>query len=144
MALQRPRDRIMLPIVLGLAHAASDGSAGLLLGSLAALVPAGQVLQLVVLYNVIAFGGQPLAGVVADRIRNPRGAALFGIAITIVALSTFRAQPVLAVALAGVGSAAFHVGAGAIALCATQGRAAGPGLFAAPGVIGLAVGGALA
>jgi len=134
----------MLPVMLGLAHAASDGSAGLLIGSLTNLVPADQVLQLVVLYNVIAFGGQPLAGAIADRIRNPRGAALFGVVMTIAALVTFRVQPAFAVALAGVGSAAFHVGAGAIALCATQGRAAGPGLFAAPGVVGLAVGGALA
>jgi FSR family fosmidomycin resistance protein-like MFS transporter len=48
------------------------------------------------------------------------------------------------VVLAGIGSAAFHVGGGALALCATKGRAVGPGLFAAPGVIGLAIGGALA
>jgi FSR family fosmidomycin resistance protein-like MFS transporter len=50
----------------------------------------------------------------------------------------------LAVLLAGLGSAAFHVGGGALALCATRGRASGPGLFAAPGVVGLAAGGALA
>jgi FSR family fosmidomycin resistance protein-like MFS transporter len=36
------------------------------------------------------------------------------------------------------------VGGGALALCATHGMASGPGLFAAPGVVGLALGGLVA
>jgi len=43
-----------------------------------------------------------------------------------------------------LGSAAFHVGGGALSLCATRAGATGPGFFAAPGVLGLALGGALA
>ena len=46
--------------------------------------------------------------------------------------------------LAGIGSAAFHVGAGALTLRSCGGRSDGAGLFAAPGVVGLAIGGALA
>jgi FSR family fosmidomycin resistance protein-like MFS transporter len=41
-------------------------------------------------------------------------------------------------------SAAFHISGGTLALCATRGQAAGPGFFAAPGVLGLALGGLLA
>ena len=38
----------------------------------------------------------------------------------------------------------FYTGGGALAVCATKNCATGPGLFAAPGVLGLAVGGGLA
>jgi len=136
--------QLKLPLVLGLAHGVADGAAGLLLGMLGQRMPLEQVALLVLAYNVLAFGGQPLAGLLADRTGKPRAAALAGLALLGVALVGFAGQPQLAVALAGLGSAAFHIGGGALALCATRGRAAGPGLFAAPGVIGLAVGGALA
>jgi FSR family fosmidomycin resistance protein-like MFS transporter len=69
---------------------------------------------------------------------------LLGLAGQVVALVAVTRLPTLAIALAGLGSAFFHVGAGAIALNATPGRATGVGLFAAPGVLGLGVGGALA
>src|SRR5207244_4404688 len=115
----------------------------LIVGSLSRALAPEQIVQLVVLYNVIAFGGQPLAGLVVDRFRRPRAAAVCGTALMIAAL-LLQSAPVAAVVLAGAGSALFHVGAGALALCATPGRAEGPGLFAAPGVVGLAVGGALA
>jgi FSR family fosmidomycin resistance protein-like MFS transporter len=136
--------RLTLPLTLGLAHGVADGAAGMLLGSLPRLMDLGQVALLVLLYNALAFGGQPIVGLLADRVGRPRAAALAGLLLLGAALVAFGPQPRLAVALAGLGSAAFHVGGGALALCATRGRAAGPGLFAAPGVVGLAAGGALA
>jgi FSR family fosmidomycin resistance protein-like MFS transporter len=116
----------------------------MLLGSLPHSMALEQVALLVLMYNALAFGAQPLVGLIADRVGQPRAVALLGLGLLGFALVVFGEQPRLAVALAGVGSAAFHVGGGALALCATRGRAAGPGLFAAPGVVGLAAGGALA
>jgi MFS transporter, FSR family, fosmidomycin resistance protein len=136
--------RLILPLVLGLAHGVADGAAGLLLGSLPGSMPLEQVALLVLLYNGLAFGGQPVVGLLADRTARPRAATLVGLLLLAGALLAGTGQPQVAVALAGLGSAAFHVGGGALALCATKGRAAGPGLFAAPGVVGLAAGGALA
>jgi FSR family fosmidomycin resistance protein-like MFS transporter len=69
---------------------------------------------------------------------------LLGLAGQVLALVAVTRIPTLAIAIAGLGSAFFHVGAGAIALNATPGRATGVGLFAAPGVLGLGVGGARA
>jgi MFS transporter, FSR family, fosmidomycin resistance protein len=135
--------RLTLPLILGLAHGVADGAAGLLLGGLPHAMPLERVALLVLLYNALAFGGQPLLGLIADRLGRPRAAALAGLLLLAGALLLGR-QPIAAVALAGLGSAAFHIGGGALALCATRGRAAGPGLFAAPGVVGLAAGGALA
>src|SRR5262245_23804346 len=136
--------RLTLPLMLGLAHGVADGAAGLLLGGLAHTMSLERVALLVLLYNALAFGGQPIAGLIADRLGRPRAAAVAGLLLLSAALLLGQRQPQLAVALAGLGSAAFHVGGGALALCATRGRAAGPGLFAAPGVVGLAVGGVLA
>src|SRR5262245_41952435 len=136
--------RLTLPLILGLAHGAADGAAGLLLGGLPHAMPLERVALLVLLYNLLAFGGQPLAGLLADYVARPRAAALAGLALLAGALLLGGGQPQAAVLLAGMGSAAFHVGGGALALSATGGRASGPGLFAAPGVVGLAAGGALA
>lgn len=135
--------RIRLPLLLGVAHGVADGAAGWLLGRLSHSMALEQVALLVLMYNVLAFGGQPLAGLIADRLARPRAVALLGLLLLSAALLTAD-LPKFAVLLAGLGSAAFHVGGGALAFCATPGRAAGPGVFAAPGVIGLAAGGLLA
>jgi MFS transporter, FSR family, fosmidomycin resistance protein len=136
--------KLILPVLLGLAHGVSDCSAGMLLGSLTASMSIYGVGTLVLIYNLIAFGGQPLAGVLTDKIKNPKLIASAGILLMCLALAAFYFNPVLAVILAGAASAAFHVGGGALALCSTPDKASGPGLFSAPGVAGLAIGGFLA
>ncbi len=135
--------RLSLPVVLGLAHAVADGSAGFLLGGLPARMDLSQVALLVLLYNVLAFGAQPLVGMLVDQVHGPRAAVLGGLGLLAAALLVGGGNPLAAVGLAGFGSAAFHVGGGALAVYATPERSTGPGLFAAPGVVGLAVGGAL-
>jgi MFS transporter, FSR family, fosmidomycin resistance protein len=136
--------RLLLPIVLGLAHGVADGAAGFLLFSLPQSLTLPQVGTCVLLYNALAFGGQPSAGLLIDRIQRPRVAVLAGLLLLLTALTIANRQPLVAVVLAGLGSAFFHSGGGALAVCATKNCATGPGLFAAPGVLGLAVGGALA
>ncbi len=136
--------RYLLPIILGLAHGAADGATGWLLGSVTHSMSLAQLGALVVLYNMLALGGQPIVGLLTDRLQRPRVATLIGLLLSGLALITFEWHLVMAIVLAGVGSAAFHTGGGALALCATRNRATGPGIFAAPGVVGLALGGALA
>lgn len=136
--------RLLLPLVLGLSHGVADGSVGMQLGLLPGRMPLAEVGLLVLAYNVLAFGSQPFLGLVVDRYGRPREAVLGGLLLHVAALLLSHEMPVPAVALAGIGSALFHIGGGALALCATQGQAVGPGLFAAPGVVGLAIGGGLA
>jgi FSR family fosmidomycin resistance protein-like MFS transporter len=134
-----------LPAVLGLAHGVSDGAAGLLLGSLATDSPATQITLLVLVYNALAFGGQPLIGYFADSLRSPRLFVSGSMALMAASLITrWLGFGEAAVLMAGLASAAFHVGAGALTLRSCGGRSDAAGLFAAPGVIGLAIGGALA
>ncbi|MBV9874268.1 MAG: MFS transporter [Verrucomicrobia bacterium] len=134
-----------LPFALGIAHGISDGAAGLLLGSLATNSSATQTTLLVLIYNALAFGSQPLIGYFADSLRSPRIFASGGMVLLAASLVTRGLGfGEVAVLVAGVGSAAFHVGAGALTLRSCNGRSDAAGLFAAPGVIGLAMGGALA
>lgn len=136
--------RLLLPTTLGLAHGVADGAAGLMLGGLPGRLPIEQVALLVLLYNVLAFACQPLFGLLTDQLGRPRLVALLGLGLQAAGLLVSPFHATAAVTLAGLGSGCFHVGGGALALCATRGRATGPGLFAAPGVVGLALGGYLA
>lgn len=136
--------RLAVPAVLGAAHGVADGAAGLLLGSLLFSLELTKAGVLVLLYNVLAFGVQPAVGMLVDRSRRPKSAAVLGLILLCVGLIALGLRPELAVMLSGLGSALFHVGGGALAVRATRNSAAGAGFFAAPGVLGLAIGGALA
>jgi MFS transporter, FSR family, fosmidomycin resistance protein len=103
-----------------------------------------QAAWLALVYNALAFGLQPVAGWLADRSRRYRELLLAGLASSAAALLLFGLAPALAIGLAGLGSAALHTAGGGLAIQATPGKAAGPGWFAAPGVLGLAIGGLLA
>jgi FSR family fosmidomycin resistance protein-like MFS transporter len=71
--------RIILPVTLGAAHGVSDCSAGLILGSLTNSISIYGVGSMVLLYNVLAFGAQPLAGLLTDKLKNPKLAVLSGL-----------------------------------------------------------------
>jgi FSR family fosmidomycin resistance protein-like MFS transporter len=129
-------------LVYGLGHLVVDAiSAGILLtlwqGEMLASPEVGTYF---LLYNLLAFGVQPLLGLVVDWSRQPRTAALFGSALVAVATALFGRWPLSAVVVAGVGNAIFHLGAGSICLQLKPGHAAAPGLFVAPGVLGLFLG----
>ncbi len=133
---------ISLSLILGIAHGLADAAAGFLLGSLPRTMSLEQASWLIILYNILGFGYQPLAGMLTDKFQRPRLAVLGGLFSLLLALVIAQWHSQLAVILAGIGSAAFHVGGGALALTATPNRTTGPGIFAAPGVIGLTLGGA--
>ncbi|HRJ85889.1 MAG TPA: MFS transporter [Ignavibacteria bacterium] len=136
--------KIFLPVTLGLAHGVSDCAAGLVLGSLTNSMSIYGVGSLVLLYNLLAFGAQPLAGLLTDKLKNPKLAVLTGLILMAAAVILYFIHPVASVLCAGFASAVFHVGGGALALCSTPDRSSGAGLFSAPGVAGLAIGGYLA
>ena len=94
---------------------------------------------LMLLYHALAFGLQPLFGLAVDATKTPRLAALLGCLVSAMAL-WFVPWPVMAVAIAGVGNAIFHVGGGIVSLRITPQRATAPGLFVAPGSVGLLLG----
>jgi hypothetical protein len=95
--------------------------------------------QLIIIYNAIAFSTQPVLGLWVDSLKAPAYPAVFG--ILLVAASTLSTQvPLLAAIMAGIGNALFHVGGGAVSLNLAPGKAALPGIYVAPGALGLMVG----
>ena len=95
--------------------------------------------ELLVLYNFCAFAVQMPLGLLADGWKKDGQVAAAG-TLMVAAAYGFADVPVLAAAAAGLGNAAFHVGAG-LETMSLSGQRAGPlGLFVAPGAIGLFLG----
>jgi len=133
---------------LGLFHALSDLAAGCLVARLAFTSPATAT-WLALWYNGLAFALQPLAGWAIDNLgpsntRRLKTCSVLGLLCSTLALPATGLHTGVGLGLAGLGSALMHAAGGSLAIQATSGRASGPGLFAAPGVIGLALGGLLA
>jgi len=98
---------------------------------------------LVLGYDLLAFAGQVPFGWLIDRLGLRRGAALAGLVLSTAALSAASDAGTSVVLLAGLGNALFHVGAGAMVLAGSKGRATPAGIFVAPGALGLGLGLAL-
>lgn len=126
------------------AHALVDAACAALIFSAAAAgrLTASSALSAVVAYNLLAFASQPLLGWFVSDVSSARTWARAGALTTTIAFAAgqFAAGVWVAVVLAGLGNAVFHLGGGVIALRAEPGRATIPGLYVAPGAAGLAAG----
>jgi len=146
------RHALGVAALLGVIHAVVDASCVALLiqgSSLGSVPGAGEALvwlpdvslwDLYILYNALAFGTQFSIGAVADRWGAYRPTALVALGLLAGGVAIGPVVPLVAVVLAGLGNAAFHVGAGALVLRLSPDRAGPSGVFVAPGAIGLAVG----
>jgi FSR family fosmidomycin resistance protein-like MFS transporter len=78
-------------------------------------------------------------GLLVDKFKAPAQTAALG--ILLVAISTLMVPvPLLAAVTAGIGNAVFHIGGGVVSLNLAPGKAALPGIYVAPGALGLTVG----
>jgi MFS transporter, FSR family, fosmidomycin resistance protein len=129
-------------LVYGTSHAVVDGiCAGVIFSVLKSqVISIAIIVSMVVLYNVLAFGLQVIFGLVADYLKSPRAVALLGCIFTGFAALSFLSNPTMAIIFAGFGNALFHVGGGIISLNLTPRKATAPGIFVAPGALGLLVG----
>jgi FSR family fosmidomycin resistance protein-like MFS transporter len=93
------------------------------------------------IYNVLAFGGQYFAARFLEKVSNIKPIITACALFNVIAVGLFHLIPQLSLVLAGCASAVYHV-AGASA-CIRENKAAPIGVFAAPGIIGLAIAGYL-
>ncbi|MDD4607169.1 MAG: hypothetical protein PHS07_02420 [Patescibacteria group bacterium] len=100
---------------------------------------AKDVFIFVVAYNVIAFGLQAPFGFLVDRYQVPKESALIGCILVLSSFFIFSI-PALVIILSGLGNAFFHVGGGSISLNFNPTKATAPGIFVAPGALGLTIG----
>lgn len=124
-------------VIFGTAHALVDATCIMLL--LGGIDVREDLLAFIILYNVLAFGLQLPFGWLLDRLQQPVLAAISGCVMVSAAVLLFM-HPLVAIGLAGIGNALFHVGGGTVALNLKPGKASLPGLFVAPGGIGLFAG----
>jgi FSR family fosmidomycin resistance protein-like MFS transporter len=96
--------------------------------------------SLVLFYNCLAFGLQWLFGLIADLRGSYRFASAAGTLLVASSAAIEPLSPWTGAALAGIGNAFFHVGAGGVVLRQSGGRASDPGIFVGPGAAGLAAG----
>ncbi len=133
---------VTLALGFGAIHALVDAaSAAVVYTEVAfARLPFDAICHLVILYNVLAFGTQFVVGLVTDYRKAYRWAAAFGTWAMTLAVFAQQYSAVFAVVFAGIGNSLFHVGAGALVLQLSGGRAREAGLFVAPGALGLTMG----
>ena len=112
------------------AHAAVDFACFYIL--FARVVPRAQSGQAVAIaflvYNLIAFGLQPLFGFVIDYFRSFPAASV-GCLLVLVGVCLPKNAAYVALAFAALGNAWFHVGAGSDTLLASHGRMWDSGMF---------------
>ncbi|QOJ28477.1 MAG: hypothetical protein HRU80_06160 [Ignavibacteriales bacterium] len=130
-----------LPALLGFIHLLNDLTAGMLIGTAASAATGKDLSMMVLVYNVLAFGSQPLAGLLSDKYQLSRVYVYAGILSAIGGLIVFTFSPWTAIILSGLGSSVFHVGGGSLSITADDHKSGYIGLFSSPGVLGLALGG---
>ena len=94
---------------------------------------------MILFYNTLAFSTQCLVGLAADRVKKHVPAASLSM-LAVAAGFALPVPPLVRVLLVGLGNSVFHVAGGAFTLEKSRGRAAGLGVFVAPGAIGLTLG----
>lgn len=133
------KQKALLISVLGASHAVVDFCCAAELYYFIGKIDIVLLLKLVVLYNVLAFGLQPIFGFMADKFKHFMGFAITGCLFLIAGIIIYK-NPILTIVLIGIGNALFHIGGGIISLDAGNGRAKLPGVFVAPGAVGLFLG----
>jgi MFS transporter, FSR family, fosmidomycin resistance protein len=129
--------------LLAAGHGLNDCIAGFFLGSLALLnISPLQIGIGVTLYNLLAFGGQYPVAIWLEKTSDPKRFIVASYGLNIAAILVFYFSPQLAILMAGIASAVYHVAGGTV--CAQRNKAFHIGIFAAPGVAGLITGGLLA
>ena len=106
-------------------------------------VSSAEFYKLVMLYNFVAFGSQPLFGWLLDLSKCQREGMIAGVLLTASGCVAVGGSLVPAALLLGTGNALFHVGAGAGIFAMSEGKVAPFGVFIAPGALGLFAGGVL-
>jgi len=125
-------------------HGLADCSTGWMIGTMSGSEDLLNIGAFIILYNTFAFGGQLPAGILLDKIGNPKFIVAAAAALIVSGVMLASLSPVLAVILAGTGSCFFHAGGGMMVLAVFPGKASMQGIFTGPGIAGLSIGGYLA
>jgi MFS transporter, FSR family, fosmidomycin resistance protein len=129
-------------VFLAVSHALVDAVCAMMIfsGIRVHLLSTGDFATVVIIYNTLAFAMQAPLGLILDRWQNPRLAVILSFLALAVSAAGLRYFPFAAIVIAGLANALFHLGGGTISFHYSPGKASMPGVFVAPGDIGLVAG----
>lgn len=131
------------PYYWGLLHGVNDLAAGFLLAGYTLTHNYSNSFLFISVYAILGFGGQLPAGFWLDQKKNIPFFANLSLFLLPLALACYFISPELAIIVSGLASAFVHVTGGTICLQVHDGKAGPLGVFTAPGVLGLTIGGLL-
>jgi FSR family fosmidomycin resistance protein-like MFS transporter len=136
--------KILLPALLGAAHALNDFFSGYLLAVFSKNFSVNTTTEMLLLYGALAFGGQIPVGLWLNKHANLKLAVFLAIILLILGATLSHTNySILTLVVVGIASALLHVAGGTWILNIAPDRAGITGIFVAPGVAGLALGGVL-
>jgi MFS transporter, FSR family, fosmidomycin resistance protein len=127
----------------GIIHGLNDLVAGYMLASYAMDHSSSDAVFMLVIYGIIGFGGQLPLALFVDRLKTIAPFAHASLLILFLSVCFYFVDPMIGIVLTGFAGAGVHVVGGTICLQSDDRTNSLIGLFAAPGVLGLTIGGLL-
>ncbi len=132
------------PLLWGMLHGLNDFAAGFMLAHYAYTADHAKSFLFIVIYAIIGFGGQLPVGFWVDHKKQLKPFATASIVLLPLSAVTYFISPEAGILVSGIASAFVHVTGGAVCLQVHENKTGPLGLFTAPGVLGLTLGGVLA
>lgn len=129
------------PILWGSMHGLNDFITGFMLANYTYSHDYTNAVTMLVIYSIIGFGGQLPLGFWMDKTKRIEPFAISSIILLLLAGGCYFIDPTAAIVVAGIAGAGIHVTGGTVCLQVNEGRSGPLGVFTAPGVVGLALGG---
>lgn len=127
----------------GMIHGVNDLVAGYMLANFSVHATQSEGLVILVLYGSIAFAGQlPLAFII-DKLKAMKRFALASLGLLYLSIAIYFLSPVAGIIITAFAGAGVHVCGGLITIQQESSKASLAGIFTAPGVLGLTIGGIL-
>lgn len=137
------RYRSLQPVYWGLLHGVNDLAAGFLLAAYTLTHGYSDSFLFISIYAILGFGGQLPVGFWLDKQKDIKLFAKIAVSLLPLSLLCFFISPEAAIIFSGIASAFVHVAGGTICLQVHENKSGPLGLFTAPGVLGLTIGGLL-
>ncbi|MBP6214608.1 MAG: hypothetical protein KA399_00300 [Chitinophagaceae bacterium] len=136
-------NRSLQPVYWGLLHGINDLAAGFLLAGYTLSHGYSDSFLFISIYAILGFGGQLPVGFWLDKQKDIALFAKISVSLLPLSLLFFFVSTEMAIICSGVASAFVHVTGGTICLQVHENKSGPLGLFTAPGVLGLTIGGLL-
>ncbi len=129
-----------LPLCWGVIHGLNDYISGFILSHYSLTESTQTSYLLMIIYAVLAFGGQLPLGLWLDQHRSIKKFGLTAVFLMLFAIIVAFTNPFAAVICIGLASAGIHVAGGSVCVMLCNNKTGPLAVFTAPGVLGLTLG----